>query len=166
MRGTWTPTPALAVQVSHGRLREPEPQEPGVDEARTTASVHYATGGLTTTLAWAVKDRRPGRALPALLAEASWEIDGHHAVFGRVEHVANDELFPDPADPRHDRVFHVTKAEGGYAYRLPIANVLGGAFGVALGGTVAAYAKPAALAAAYGRAPVSWTLFSKFVLGL
>ena len=162
VRGTWTPVANVVVQVSHGWLHRPEVQEPGVDEARTTASVQYATGGLSTTFAYGLKDHRPGRALPAFLAEASWEIGRHHAVFGRVEHVANDEYFPALADPLHGRVFHVTKAEGGYAYRLPLA----GAFGVALGGTVAAYTKPAALDAAYGRAPVSWTLFSKIVLGL
>jgi hypothetical protein len=162
VRGTWTPDAHLAVQVSHGWLNEPEVQEPGVNEARTTASVQYATGGLTTTLGWSLKDHRPGRALPALLGEASWEIGRHHAVFGRIERIANDELFPSLTDPLHGRVFHVAKAEGGYAYRLPIA----GPFGVALGGTVAAYAKPAALDAAYGRAPVSWTLFSKLALGL
>lgn len=166
VRGTWTPNANLAVQVSHGWLHSPEGQDPAADEARTTASVQYAVGGLTTTFGYGLKDHRPGRALPAFLAEASWEIGRRHAVFGRVEHVANDELFPVLTDPLHGRVFHVTKAEGGYAYRLPIAKVSGGVFGVALGGTVAAYAKPAALDGAYGRAPVSVTLFAKFVLGL
>jgi len=162
VRASWTPTPALALQVSHGRLHSPEEQHPGEDEARTTASLHYAADGVTTTLAYAVKNRVPGPALPAWLGEASWEIDRHHAVFARVEHVANDELFPDEADPLHERIFRVTKAEAGYAYRLRIA----GPFGVALGGTGAVYAKPAALDAAYGRAPFSWTLFGKFVVGL
>ena len=45
---------------------------------------------------------------------------------------------------------------------MPIA----GPFGVALGGTVAAYAKPAVLDSVYGDHPVSWTLFAKFALGL
>ena len=161
VRGTWTPSPHWAVQVSHGRLASPEEQHPGQDEARTTASVQYARGGLATTVAYAVKNRVPGPALGAFLAEATWEIDRHHAIFGRVENVANDELFPDEASPLHDTKFRVTKAEVGYAYRLPIA----GPFGVALGGTVAAYAKPQALEAAYGN-PVSGTVFAKFALGL
>ncbi len=162
LRGTWTPSPKLAVQVSHGRLESPEELHPGEDEARTTASVQYATGGLTTTLAWSRKNRVPGPVLTAWLAEATWEIDRHHAVFGRVENVANDELFGDEDDPLHDRVFRVTKAEAGYAYRLPIAGPLG----VALGGTVAVYGKPEELDAAYGDAPVSGTVFAKLVLGL
>ena len=162
LRGTWTPSPNWAVQVSHGRLKSPEESHPGENEARTTASEQHASGGLTTTVAWSLKDRLPGRALSAFLGEATWEIDRHHAIFGRVENVANDELFPDDADPLHDAKFRVTKIEAGYAYRLPIA----GPFGVALGGTVAAYAKPSRLDARYGDAPVSGTLFAKFALGL
>ena len=161
-RATWTPSPQWAAQVSYGWLKSPEETHPGEDERRTTASVHYARGGVATTVAWSRKQRVPGPALTAWLGEASWEIDRHHAVFGRVENVANDELFPDETDPLHDRAFRVTKAEAGYVYRLRLA----GALGVALGGTVAAYAKPTELDAAYGRRPVSWTLFSKLVLGL
>ena len=162
VRGTWTPSPFWAVQVSHGRLKEPEAQHPGEDENRSTASVQYARGGLATTFAYSLKDRVPGEKLSAFLAEATYELSARHAVFGRVENVANDELFPDEGDPLHDRKFRVTKAEVGYAYRVPIVGPLG----LALGGTVAAYAKPAALEAAYGKTPVSWTLFSKLAVGL
>jgi hypothetical protein len=162
VRGTWTPSPFWAVQVSHGHLKEPEAQHPGEDENRSTASVQYARAGLATTFAYSLKDRVPGEKLSAFLAEATYELTPRHAVFGRVENVANDELFPDEADPLHDRKFRVTKAEVGYAYRLQIVGPLG----LALGGTVAAYAKPAALEAAYGKTPVSWTLFSKLAVGL
>jgi hypothetical protein len=162
VRGTWTPSPFWAVQVSHGHLEEPEAQHPGEDENRSTASVQYARGGLATTFAYSLKDRVPGEKLSAFLAEATYELTPRHAVFGRVENVANDELFPDHADPLHERKFRVTKAEVGYAYRLPIVGPLG----LALGGTVAAYAKPTALEAAYGKTPVSWTLFSKLAVGL
>ena len=160
VRATWTPSPFVAVQASHGRLEQPEALHPDEDEHRTTASIHYARAGLTTTLAWSRKDRGP--KLDAWLAEATYEVTPRHALFARAENVANDELFPDHDDPLHDRAFRVTKVEGGYAYRLPIAGPLG----VALGGTVAAYAKPAALDAAYGDSPVSWTLFAKVAVGL
>jgi hypothetical protein len=150
------------VQASHGYLETPEQQHPGENEHRTTASVQYARRGLATTLAYSLKDRSPGAKLSAFLGEVTWEIAPRHAVFGRVENVANDELFPDHADPLHDRRFRVTKAEAGYAWRVPIV----GPVGVALGGTVAAYAKPAALDAAYGDDPVSWTLFAKLAVGL
>ncbi len=162
VRGTWTPSPFWAVQVSHGRMKEPEAQHPGEDENRSTASVQYARGGLATTFAYSLKDRVPGEKLSAFLAEATYELSARHAVFGRVENVANDELFPDEGDPLHDTKFRVTKAEVGYAYRVPIVGPLG----LALGGTVAAYAKPAALETAYGKTPVSWTVFSKLAVGL
>ncbi len=167
VRATWTPDPHWAVQASTGHLHSPEAQEPGANEQRTTASVQYATrqangGGLATTFGWSVKDKLPGRALTAWLAEANWNLDRHHSLFGRVENVDNDELFPDVMSPLHDQAFRVTKAEGGYAYRLPIV----GPVGVALGGSLAGYLKPAALDPVYGNAPVSWTLFAKFALGL
>lgn len=166
VRGTWTPSPFLAVQVSHGRLDSPEQQHPGEDEARTTASISYARGGLALTGAWSRKTRlapsgSDGASLTAWLGEATWEIDQRHAIFGRIENVANDELFPDEGDPRHGIAYRVTKAEAGYAYRLPIVGPLG----VALGGTVAVYDRPRAIAEAYGH-PVSGTVFAKFALGL
>ncbi|SFP93936.1 hypothetical protein [Sphingomonas rubra] len=162
VRGTWTPSPFVAVQASHGFLKTPEEQHPDENEHRTTVSVQYARAGVAATLAYSLKDRSPGEKLPALLGEVTWEITRRHAVFGRVENVRNDELFPDHDSPLHDRPFRVTKAEAGYAYRLPLVGPLG----LALGGTVAAYDKPRALAPAYGRYPVSWTLFAKLALGL
>ena len=81
-------------------------------------------------------------------------------VFGRIEDVANDELFPDESDPLQDRPFRVARFEGGYARRIPL-----GPFELALGGTVAAYAKPRLLDAAYGHAPVSGTLVARLALG-
>ena len=160
VRATWTPSPAWALELSHGRLDSPEALHPGEDEARTVASVQYATGGLATTFAFSAKDRLPGPTLTAWLAEANWNMDRHHTLFGRIENVANDELFPEEASPLHHRTFRVTKAELGYAYRLPV-----GPFELALGGALAAYAKPDALDAAYGDAPVSTTLFARLSLG-
>src|SRR3546814_2450040 len=78
------------------------------DEARTTASIHYAKGGLATMLAFSAKNRLPGRTLTAWLAEANWDIDRHHSLFGRIENVANDELFGE-GDPLHGRAFRVDR---------------------------------------------------------
>ncbi|OYY89365.1 MAG: hypothetical protein B7Y45_12550 [Sphingomonas sp. 28-66-16] len=161
VRASWTPSPAWALQISHGELKSPEQLEPDRNESRTTASVHYARGGLATTFGFSAKKTTGGDTLTAWLAEANWDIDRHHTLFGRAENVANQELFPDPADPLHDRRFRIGKVEAGYAYRLRIF----GPFDLALGGAVAAYGKPAALDAAYGRAPISFTLFGRLSLG-
>ncbi len=161
VRATLTPSPNWALQVSHGRLKEPEPLHPGEDEARTTASVHYASGnGLAAMAAFSAKNRVPRETLTAWLGEATWDLTDHHTLFGRIENVANDELFASPADPLHDQTFRVTKLQGGYAYRLPL-----GPFDLALGGTVAAFAKPDVLDAYYGDNPIGYTLFARLQLG-
>ncbi|WP_343519643.1 hypothetical protein [Sphingomonas sp.] len=160
VRATLTPSPNWAMQVSHGRLKEPEALHGG-DEARTTASIHYARGGLSAALAFSAKNRIPGDTLTAWLAEANWDIDARHTLFGRAEVTDNSELFPDHAHPLHDRAFRVARFEGGYAYRIPLAKSVN----LALGGTVAAYAKPDALDPYYGKSPVSVTGFAKLSLG-
>ena len=161
VRATWNPTPRWALQVSHGFLKEPEAIHPGENEHRTTASVHYASGGLSAMAAFSAKNRDPGETLTAYLAEANWDIDQHHTIFGRIENVKNDELFPDDLDPRHELPFRVSKFQLGYAYRLPLTGPLN----LALGGTVSAFAKPKVLDNAYGRNPMGFTLFAKLSLG-
>jgi hypothetical protein len=164
MRATWNPTPNWALQASTGRLKQPEFLiHPDEDEQRSTASVHYADGeGLSAMLAFSAKDRKPGPTLTAWLAEINWDLDDHHTLFGRAENVRNDELFPDDLNPLHEVPFRVSKFQAGYAYRLPLTDV----FNLALGGTVSAFAKPAALDAAYGNKPMGYTLFARLSLGL
>jgi hypothetical protein len=164
VRATWNPSREWALQASTGRLKQPEFLiHPGEDEQRTTASVHYANGsGLSAMLAFSAKDRKPGRTLTAFIAEANWDIDHHHTVFGRIENVRNDELFPDDLDPLHDTPFRVSKFQAGYAYRLPIGD---SPVQLALGSTVSTYAKPVALDAAYGRNPWGYTVFARLSLG-
>lgn len=162
VRATWTPTPAWAMQLSHGRLSQPEALHPDQDEARTTASVHYARGGLSAMLAFSNKDRLPGPALTAWLAEANWDVSDHHSLFARIENVANDELFPDHDDPRHEQIFRVTKLQGGYAYRIPLTDD----WNLALGGSLSRFLTPSSLDAAYGERPWGYTLFARLSLGL
>jgi hypothetical protein len=161
VRGTLTPSPNWALQVSHGFLKEPEATHPGEDEYRTTAGVHYNSGhGLAAMAAFSAKDRHPGAALTAWLAEANWEVTRRHTLFGRFENVANDELFPDHADPLHDVKFRVSKLQAGYAYTLPA-----GPFALSVGGTAATFFKPTALDAHYGDQPMDYTVFAKLTLG-
>ena len=161
VRATLTPSPNWALQVSHGRLEQPEALHPGEDEARSTASVHYNSGhGLAATAAFSAKNRLPGPTLTAWLAEASWNLTERHTLFGRIENAENDELFPDHLHSLHDVAFRVTKLQAGYAYTLPL-----GPFGLSLGGSAAAFLKPDALDAFYGDDPMGYTLFAKLTLG-
>lgn len=161
VRGTWTPTPNWALQASYGEIEQPETLHPGEDEHRTTVSVHYANGrGLSAMAAFSAKDRVPGDTLTAWLGEVNWDLSDRHTVFGRIENVANDELFPDHSDPLHDQAFRVTKLQAGYAYRVPLGPVT-----LALGGSLATYFKPDALDAAYGKRPVGATVFARLILG-
>jgi len=154
-------SPNWAAQISHGRIDQPEAAHPGEDEARTTASVHYDSGhGLAAMAAFSAKDRLPGPTLTAWLGEVNWDLAARHTLFGRFENVANDELFPDHADPLHDRAFRVTKLQAGYAYTLPA-----GPFALSLGGTAAMFLKPDALDPFYGEDPMGYTLFAKLTLG-
>lgn len=161
VRGSFTPSANWAMQLSYGQIKEPEALHPGENERRTTASLHYNNGrGLSAMAAFSAKHRVPGETLTAWLAEASWDLDKHNTVFGRAENVANDELFPDHADPLHDRTFRVSKFQLGYARRIPLGPVE-----LALGGSVSAYAKPAALRPYYGARPIGYTVFARFSLG-
>ena len=161
-RATFTPSPAWAIQASFARLESAEASHPDEDERRTTASVQYNDGrGLSALAAFSNKDIVGEDSFTAWLAETNWNIDDHHTLFGRFENVRNGELFPDHASPLHDESFRVSKFQAGYAYRLPVS----GAFNLALGGTVSAFAKPAALDAAYGSSPMGYTLFAKLSLG-
>jgi hypothetical protein len=161
IRATWNPSPHWSAQVSHGHITSPEQLEPGTDEARTTASVQYAGGGVSALAAFSAKNKLPGRTLTGFLGEVNWDFAAHDTFFGRVENVANDELFPDPAAPLHGDRFRISLFEAGYAHRLRLT----GDTGLAVGGALGVYAKPTALDAAYGRFPVSATVFAKLTLG-
>ncbi len=109
--------------------------------------------------AFSSKNRQPGQTLTAWLGEATWDVDDANTLFGRVENVANDELFPDHEDPLHDATFRVTKLQAGYARRIALSP-----FELALGGSLAGYLKPDALDAAYGDKPWGYTLFARLTL--
>lgn len=159
VRATWTPSPNWAVSVSHGFLKDPEATHPGENENRTIGAVHYADKRLAVTAAYSHKVH-DGDAHGGFIAEANFDITSHHAVFGRVEVVDNAELF-DHHSPLAGQSFTVTKATLGYGYTIPVTSLVG----LTLGGSASLYAKPAALDAAYGRSPKSFTLFAKLALG-
>lgn len=161
VRATLNPSPRWALQASYGEIKQPESTHPGENEHRFTASAHYADRrGLSLMAAFSAKRRVPGDTLTAWLGEANWNVDKVNTLFGRIENVNNDELFPDHHDPLHDVAFRVTKFQLGYARRIPL-----GPFELALGASGNMYAKPRALDAAYGKSPMGYTLFAKLSLG-
>jgi hypothetical protein len=160
VRATLNPAPAWSIQASYGEIRQPEATHPDEDERRFTASVHYAGPRLAAMVAYAAKRRVPGKTLPAWLGEVTWRAAPRDALFARIEHVRNDELFPDHDDALHDTPFTVTKLQAGYARLVPLGPVT-----LAIGGSVATFLKPAALDAAYGERPVQATVFAKVSLG-
>ena len=167
VRASFAPSDNWLLQASHGRIKEPEALHPGEDEARTTASAQYHSGqmangsALSAMLAFSAKNRVPGDTLTAWLGEVNWDLAGGHTLFGRVENVANDELFHDHHDPLHDQTFRITKLQAGYAYSLPLGEVAT----LAVGGSAATFFKPDVLDARYGDNPLGLTAFAKLSLG-
>ncbi len=159
VRSSWAPTANWLASLSYGWLKSPEGQSPDTNESRLIAALAYGSPNTSVTLGWSRKQRYPGKVLTAWLLEGNQNLTAHHSLFGRVETVANDELFA-ASDPLAGIVYRVTKMTLGYAYRFPL-----GPLSLALGGSGSAYAKPAALDAAYGRAPLSYTLFAKLSFG-
>jgi hypothetical protein len=164
VRATLNPSAKWALQASYGEIQEPEALHSGQDERRFTASVHYTNWGrLSAMAAFSAKDRVPGGTLTAWLGEVTYDFDfeGRNSLFGRIENVANDELFPDHDDPLHDQTFRVTKFQAGYARHIPLTDLLS----LRLGASGSAYLKPDALDMAYGDTPLGYTVFAKLSLG-
>jgi hypothetical protein len=161
VRATFNPTRSWAFQASFAELDEPEALHPGEDERRYTASAHFASTRLAAMLAFSAKERVPGDTLTAWVGEVNWDFGRRDSLFGRLENVNNDELFPDHDDPLHERAFRVTKLQLGYARSIP----LNSNFSVTLGASGSVYAVPDALEAAYGSNPVGYTLFARLNLG-
>ena len=90
LRFTVNPTPAWSMQVSAGRLDEPEEDEPGVSVTRFTASSMGtgrlgAEGSWSASVVWGRNNPSEGKTTDAFLVEATVELDRTHAVFGRAE---------------------------------------------------------------------------------
>ena len=153
------PVPAVALQVSYGRLKSPEQLEPEVDQDRTTASAmfdgRWPGGRWEGTLAWGRNRNRPGRTLDGFTAEAAANVAEAHTFFARAERVEKDELFAEP-DPRTGEAFDVGELTAGYRYDLLRTSHV--RIGAGIAGTVAFV--PAALRGVYGDRPGSVLVFA------
>jgi hypothetical protein len=146
IRLSFNPAPAVALQWSWGRFRDPEQLEPGIDQTRVSAGALYARElapgwSLAATLAWARKTASH-RHDDALVAEAS----ARHllwTLFGRAEATENREL---SGLPDESRAYRVGKVSLGAIRDFPIVEHLV----VGAGGLFALNFLPGGLAAAYG----------------
>jgi hypothetical protein len=157
-RASWNPTPNWSFQASVGQLKSPEQLDPDIDEDRVSASASYVRpfGGrslFSATLAWGRKALKPGPVLNAWLLESEVELGDHWTLFGRAEHVEENELTPSAA------VYGVGKLSAGAIYDVR----LNPHWKIGLGGLVSAYAIPAPLKPLYG-APVSSMAFLRLKL--
>lgn len=152
------PTPAWALQVSHGRLKGPEQLEADVDQDRTTASAiyegHWGGGHWEGTIAWGRNRNRPGHTLDAFAAEAAAQVTETHTLVARAEWVEKDELFLE-SDPRAGRVFEVGELAAGYRFDFWRGPHL--AAGIGALGTLTLV--PSDLQGTYGSLPASASAF-------
>ncbi len=157
------PTENIAAQISYGFLKSPEVLEANVNTYRTTASLSYnkawEDNNWQITAAWGRNRDQPGHTLNGYLVESAIEIQHTHVLFGRVEHVAKDELFI-PPNPKADKVFHVGKLDLGYIFEFPFIPYT--LWGIGVVGSTSF--PPSSIRSAYGGTPISYMAFLRIEL--
>jgi len=163
-RLSYAPNANWVLQVSRGHIDQPElhyePDQGSVD--RTTFSAQYNRtlphGNWATTFVWG-RNEGEGRGAGSgtsdgFLVESSYNWADRNYLFGRVERVNKDELFPS-GDPRSARKFLVNAFSVGYSRDIGHSK----SFETALGAMATVYAKSTALDDAYGNFPVGVQVF-------
>jgi len=165
LRFSVNPTKDLAIQFSHGYLKNPERAEPDLEKLRrTTASVIYNRSidenrNWASSFVWG-QNNREGEFTNSYLFESDYTF-GKNAIFGRVEWVQKDghELVLDEGDPIHDDVFLVGAYSIGYVRDL----IRDKGLDVGLGGMATFNTNPASLTPYYGGTRhAGWQLFVRF----
>lgn len=163
----WRPNPSLAVQVSHGFLKNPEALEPG-NVRRTTASASWLSqsdAGFTAVTAAYGRNQKDHTAsiFDALLVEGTHRMS-QHVFYSRVEVV----------DVETGLLLggHEGEADGHGAPSTVLAMTVGAlrdlpavkGFELGLGGDVTFHRSPDRLAGLYGSSPVSFKVFLRLRL--
>ena len=140
-------------QVSVGRLTHPEALEDS-DIVRSTASVHYTSGGWSSSLIWGrnykTADRR---ATGSLDVETVASFRSRNFVTGRFELVDKDEL-PTPG------TFRIGAYTAGYTRDFNLFRMVE----TGIGANITAYTLPAALKPSYGDHPFGVNFYLRFRL--
>lgn len=150
-RLSWNPTRDLALQVSHGFLKKPEPGEPEITSRhRTTASLIYNKplgndANWSNALVWGQNnDTHEGRTNSYLLESAlQRRANTFYARFENVQKSGHELVLPAPDT---DRVFGVNSLALGYVRDLKRDNGVD----VGLGAQVTFNSNPSGLNAYYG----------------
>lgn len=175
------PTEDWAIQVSHGRLNNPEALRTG-DTLRTTASIHHnlswGTGSWASSLIWGRNSESHGNS-NAYLLESTARFSDRNSVFARVELVDKADLLRDniwgrpgaehgerergtglsggvgPAFDHDDAVYRIGAFTFGYVRDVAVREH----FSVGIGADVTLYKSPAAVDAVYGGRPTATHIF-------
>jgi hypothetical protein len=169
------PSPAWAIQVSHGRLNDPEPFEVG-DTVRTTASIHHNVawdrGNWASAVIWGRNSESHGDS-NAYLFESTARFLDRNTVYTRMElvdkqHLLDENIFGRPGLELHDgeehgeeQSFRVAGFTFGYVRDVYSDRWMT----VGLGADFTVYAAPGALDAVYGRTPTAAHAFVRVRLG-
>ena len=166
-----SPSNNWSMQVSAGRIAQPEPHGPG-DVVRTTASLHYSVpvgGGhsWSTSLIWGRNhDTYTGRNLNSYLLESVYPFRHRNFVTGRAELVDKDELFADDPDLEEHlehtagSTFRIGSYTAGYTRDIGTFRKIE----TGLGANLTAYSLPAAIKPFYGDHPWGVSVFLRFRL--
>ena len=163
----WRPNPSLAVQVSHGFLKNPEALEPG-NVRRTTASASWfsrSIGGFTAITAAYGRNQKDYAAsiFDALLIEGTHR-RSKHVLYSRLEVVDVETGLllggHEGEEDVHGAPSSVLAMTVGALRDLPTVK----GFELGLGGDVTFHRSPDRLAGIYGSTPVSFKVFLRLRL--
>ncbi|MGI9115957.1 MAG: hypothetical protein DLM52_12785 [Chthoniobacterales bacterium] len=149
-RISWNPTANLALQFSHGYLKQPEALEPGVDLHRTTASAIYNVplgpdANWATTFVWGQNNKTHEGKTQSVGLESDYQ-RGRDTFYTRLEYVeksAHELVLPEDF---HEQIFPIYSASVGYVRDL----THGDGIDIGLGGQITISHRPEKLDAIYG----------------
>jgi hypothetical protein len=154
-------------QFSMGRLNNREPQHPGLDTIRTTASVHhnvrFASGHVASSVIWGRNKDMHGddtRIFNAFTAESTVNFLGANWVWTRVENVDRDRTLlvgerPEVLKVEEDPIGRVQAYTFGYERDLPGPSFMS----IGLGLQTTVFGLAPSLKPVYGNRPAAVTFF-------